>query len=502
MSHRHRSETTALKAVLLDAAGKRLASFVAPITTSRPAPGHAEQSPTDWMKGALAALYHFAAEYDLRGLVGIGICSQVNTHVFTASDGTALMPAITWQDVRCSTDAAALESRVSAAQKTAWFGGPVPIDASHALSRMAHVARVDPTIYARTRHVLLPKDYCVMQLTGEIHGDAIAAVGLVGRDGRYVRELLELVPRSDELLPPLEDFVHIAGRVRPGLPCAGTPVVVGAMDAWSGMLGGGAVRDGDAMYQSGTSEVLGIVSSAITPTPGVIVFPPHDGIVIHAAPTQAGGGALQWFSGVLGATPEQACQLADQATTAAAVPLFLPHLQGERAPDLGRRFARCICGLDSRAGTPEMVRSVMEGVAFSARWAFQELQKSSGVTLSSANIGGGGSRSDLWCQIRADTLGFALQRVAVADTAALGAAILAGVGSGLMPSVFLGHIGAGTCTWKKSTASRTNRCGCRQVWSGTSSACGMRWSSDLGQPLGPPATSAASASTPGPSTSA
>ena len=187
--------TTSLKAVLLDGSGNRLASFVTPITTSRPAPGHAEQSPSEWMDGVLAALTHFAAEYDLRGLVGIGICSQVNTHVFTTSDGTALMPAITWQDVRCATDAAGLESRVSAAQKTAWFGGPVPIDASHALSRMAHVARVDPAIYAHTRHVLLPKDYCVMQLTGEIHADAIAAVGLVGRDGRYVHELLDLVPR-------------------------------------------------------------------------------------------------------------------------------------------------------------------------------------------------------------------------------------------------------------------------------------------------------------------
>ena len=427
--------TTSLKAVLLDGSGKRLTSFVTPITTSRPAPGHAEQNPSEWMDGVLAALAHFAAEGDLRGLVGIGICSQVNTHVFTASDGTALMPAITWQDIRCATDAAVLESRVSAAQKAAWFGGPVPIDASHALARMAHVARVDPAIYGRTRHVLLPKDYCVMQLTGEIHGDAIAAVGLVGRDGRYVQELLELVPRSDELLPPLEDFVHIAGRVRRGLPCAGTPVVVGAMDAWSGMLGGGAVTDGDAMYQSGTSEILGIVSSAITPTPGVIVFPAHDGIVIHAAPTQTGGGALQWFSGVLGATAEQASGLAGQASPSSAVPLFLPHLQGERAPIWDASSRGVFARLDSRAGTPEMVRSVMEGVAFSARWAFQELQESSGVTLSSANIGGGGSRSDLWCQIRADTLGFALQRVAVTDTAALGAAILAGVGSGLMPSV-------------------------------------------------------------------
>ena len=377
----------------------------------RPAPGHAEQNPSDWMDGVLA-LTDFAAEHDLRGLAGIGICSQVNTHVFTALDGTALMPAITWEDVRCATDAAVLESRVSAAQKAAWFGGPAPIDASHALSRMAHVARVDPAIYRRARHVLLPKDYCVMGLTGEIHGDAIAAVGLVGRDGRYVDELLELVPRSSELLPPLADFVHIAGRVRPGLPCAGAAVVVGAMDAWSGMVGGGAVRDGDAMYQSGTSEILGIVSSSITPTPGVIVFPPYDGIVIHAAPTQSGGAALQWFSGVLGTTPEQASKLAAEASPSSAVPLFLPHLQGERAPIWDASSRGVFARLDPRAGTPHMVRSVMEGVAFSARWAFQELQKSSEVTVSSANIGGGGARSDLWCQIRADTLGFALRRVA------------------------------------------------------------------------------------------
>jgi xylulokinase len=189
------------------------------------------------------------------------------------------------------------------------------------------------------------------------------------------------------------------------------------------------------MYQSGTSEILGIVSSSITPTPGVIVFPSYDGIVIHAAPTQAGGGALQWFSDVLGTTAEQACELAGHAPPSSAVPLFLPHLQGERAPIWDASSRGVFARLDSRAGTPEMVRSVMEGVAFSARWAFQELQTSSGVTLSVANIGGGGSRSDLWCQIRADTLGFALQRVAVTDTAALGAAILAGVGSGLIPSV-------------------------------------------------------------------
>jgi xylulokinase len=77
----------------------------------------------------------------------------------------------------------------------------------------------------------------------------------------------------------------------------------------------------------------------------------------------------------------------------------------------------------------------MEGVSFSARWVFEALQQSSGVSLSVVNIGGGGSRSDVWCQIRADTLGVAVRRAAVPDAAALGAAMLAGLGCGTVTTL-------------------------------------------------------------------
>jgi xylulokinase len=426
--------TTATKAVLIDARGNRLADFSRPHPTHRPQPDYAEQNPHDWLDGMLNALMTFRDRHDLGGLRGIGICSQVNTHVFADANGTPLMPAITWQDGRSAPDGAALETKVTPERKTAWLGAPIPIDASHALSRMAHVARVHPEIYAQTRHVLLPKDWIVMQLTGAVGSDPIAAVGLTNAKG-YVDELLDLVPRARELLPPLHPFHHLAGRVRDGLPCAGTPVVIGAMDAWGGMFGVGVVRDGDAMYQSGTSEIPGIVSSTIHPTPGVILFPPYEGIVMHAAPTQSGGAAFSWISGVLGRSPSELSALVAATQLSDAVPLFLPHLQGERAPiwDAGSRgaFAR----IDARAGTAEMARGVVEGVALSVRWAFDALQKSAGVTLSLANIGGGGARSDAWCQIRADALGFALRRTAVPDSAAIGAAILAGLGSGVMSSL-------------------------------------------------------------------
>lgn len=426
--------TTATKAILVDETGNRLASFSRPHAMSRPAPGHAEQDPRDWMASIHAALAEFADRHDLSGLAGIGICSQVNTHVFVDAAGEPLLPAIVWQDGRSAPDAAELDARVTAQQKLDWFGGPVPIDASHALSRMAHIRRTQPDVYAATWHVLLPKDYCVMQLTGAVGSDPISAVGLVDKAG-YVASLLDLVPGAAERLPPLFGFTHVAGRVKDGLPCAGVPVVVGAMDAWGGMFGVGVARDGDAMYQSGTSEIPGIVSSRVNPTPGVILFPPYEGIVMHAAPTQTGGAALGWLGTMLGRTPADMSELAAGIAPSSAVPLFLPHLQGERAPIWDSASRGVFARLDNRAGAAEMVRSAMEGVAFSVRWAFEALQQSAGLTLEVANIGGGGSRSDVWCQIRADTLGISLRRTATPESAAIGAAILAGVGAGIMPSL-------------------------------------------------------------------
>lgn len=415
--------TTATKAVLIDDRGQRLAGFALPHPTRRPQPGHAEQDPQDWMAGVLGAMQAFSSGHDLSGLQAIGLCSQVNTHVFVDAAGAPLLAAIIWQDSRSAPDAAALEAQTTSEQKTAWFGAPIPIDASHALSRMAYVRRAHPELYARTAHVLLPKDYCVLQLTGAVMSDPISAVGLVDAKG-YVPELLDLVPGATVRLPPLASFTTVAGHVRAGLPCAGTPVVVGAMDAWGGMFGVGVVDNGDAMYQSGTSEIAGIVSSMIVPTPGVILFPVYDGITMHAAPTQAGGAALNWLAQVLGRTPGETAALA--ATAAGSVPFFLPHLQGERAPLWDSASRGVFARLDPGSGAAEMAQAVLEGVAFSVRLAFNALKTSASLNPAAINIGGGGAISDHWCQIRADVLGKPLRRSAAPESAALGAAILAG----------------------------------------------------------------------------
>ena len=426
--------TTAVKAVLVDLGGRLHAEYAEPYPTARPRPGRVEQDPEDWLRHVLAALAGFARGHDLRGLLGIGLTSQVNTHVFVDARLRPVRPAIVWQDGRAAAEAAALDATVTAAEKLAWFGAPMPIDASHALARMAWVAAHEPEAWAATAQVLAPKDFVLARLTGTLAADPIAAVGLVGADLGYVTPLLARLDGAGRRLAPLADPLDAVGRVRDGLPCEGVPVTLGTMDAWAGMFGVGVASPGQAMYLSGTSEVMGLIAPVKVPTPGVIVFPEWRGLVMQAAPTQAGGASLEWLAGLLGRPP---AALVDAATgeVGPASPLFLPHLEGERAPlwDPGARGA--FAGLTTRSDAAALTLAVMEGVAFSARLAFEALEASGGLRPPLLQAGGGGMRSDRWCRLRADAFGRPLRRMAAGHAAALGAAVCAGVGSGAMPSL-------------------------------------------------------------------
>jgi xylulokinase len=427
--------TTTVKALLMTADGRQLDRFSRNYPTSRPANGIVEQDADDWFESVLAALSRFDRNFDLGGVKGIGICSQVNTHVFVGQEGRALAPAIVWQDGRCASEAAALDAQVEAAKRIEWWGAPLPIDASHGLSRMAWMRRHHPDIWNATRWVMAPKDYCILRLTGEAVADPIASVGLVDAGLGYLAPLLELVPGAAERLAPLRKFTDRAGTIAAGLPCAGAPVMVGAMDAWGGMFGVGVHRPGDAMYLSGTSEIMGIVSPRRVPTRGVIAFPTYEEITLHAAPTQSGGASLAWLGGLLGKDVDQLSALAATLDPNDRVPLFLPHLQGERAPIWDSHARGVFVGLDAGMGPAELARSVMEGVGYSARWLLETLEQSADCRVEMIQCGGGGFQSDIWNQLRADILGRHLRRIATSDTAALGAVVIAAVGSGVHSSL-------------------------------------------------------------------
>lgn len=419
--------TGSVKALLVGSGGRIVDSYGADYPTHHPAPGAAEQDPADWTGAVFSALEQFSNRLDSFFVAGIGITSQVNTHVFCDAHGRALAPAITWRDTR---PGAPLEGQMTDDEKIAALGAPIPFDASHALSRLAWVEQEQPDVFARTVSVFAPKDFVIHALTGARVADPIASIGLVGPDHQYAEAVLDLVPRARGLLPPLRDPLAIAGHVRAGLPFEGTPVSTGTMDAWASMFGLGVAQNDQAMYLSGTSEVLGLISPTRTGAPGVVTFPDWRGITFHAAPTQSGGASLLWAARLLGVDPGAIGALAAQAKMTAASPLFLPHLAGERAPIWDPSARGVLAGLGADHGPEDIAFAVLEGVAFSARLALEAIERSADTTIDTLAYGGGGARSDVWGQIRATVLGRGLSHVETDAPGALGAAVLAGVSAG------------------------------------------------------------------------
>ncbi|MGP1397561.1 MAG: xylulokinase [Inquilinaceae bacterium] len=426
--------TSAVKAAVFDLNGTEHYAYASTYPTRRHG-NIVEQSPDDWMS-RIDEIFDAARGHGLADRIrAIGITSQVNTHLFVDAAGTPLAPAIVWQDGRCAGAAADLDARVTPDDRIRWWGAPMPIDASHCLSRMAWMARNAPALYERTRAVLLPKDYAILKLTGVWGSDPLSNIGLVGNDLSYVPDLLDLVPGASDRLVALSDPTGVAGHVRLADHLPGIPISVGVMDAWAGMFGVGVRRDGDAMYLSGTSEILGIVSKRSSPTPGVLVFPRYGEITLHSGPTQSGGTAVEWFCRAFGKTPSDMAEAATRSDFRHPVALFLPHLAGERAPLWDANARGTFLGLSSGMDDADMARAVYEGVALAVRLLFEALDASATIRPDTVGCGGGGFASDIWNQIRADVLDRRLKRLAVRHTGVLGAAAIACVAAGLQPDL-------------------------------------------------------------------
>ncbi len=433
--------TTATKAAVYDAAGTQLAAASAGYPITRPRNGWAEQDAEDWWRAAIHALRALATTTDLSTVHAVGLVSQVNTHAFVDAALRPIGPAIVWQDQRCADIARELDGRFDDATRHRLWGGPFTIDSSYLISRAAWLAVHDTAAWDRAAWVLLPKDYVIARLTDEVATDAVSAIGLVTAAGdSYLVGAMALLDGVAQRLPRLARPTEPVGTITAaaadatGLP-AGVPVMAGTMDAWGNLHGSAASSPGSAILVGGTSEIAALVSDRHVPTAGIITFPAVDGLIVHAGPTQAGGDALRWWVQTSGHSYDEVLAQAAYTPAGAGGVIFAPHLLGERAPLWDPDVRASFLGLSSGTGTAELGRAVLEGVAFSARELFEAVATAGGVPVSTIALSGGSARSDLWSQIKADVLGRPLRRLAVRDSAVLGAALLAGVGSKLYDSL-------------------------------------------------------------------
>lgn len=428
--------TTSVKAAVYRRDGSRVARATRRHITRRPAPGWAEQDPSDWWDGLCGVVAELDAAGALGDLGGVGVCSQVNTHVITGAAGAALYPAITWQDRRCADVAAGLTASLDDATRATVRGGLGTVDATHPAARAAWLAEHAPQAWEQARWVLAPKDQLLLRLTGVAAADPISSIGLVDAGGTYPDWLDALVPGLTAMLAPLGDPAAVLGETTGagGLP-PGLPVAHGTMDAWSSLLGGGIAAPGDAIDVAGTSEVLAMAAAPGGGAPGIVTFPSWRGLHVHAGPTQAGGDAMAWTARMLGLDLDRALSAAATAEPGCGGTLFLPQLSGERAPLWDPHLRAHWLGATFDTGPAELARAGMEGVAHAARHVLDVLERAAGTPAGSLAVCGGGSESDLWCQIKADVLDRPLRRTAERDAGVLGAAILAGLAVGDADSV-------------------------------------------------------------------
>ncbi len=419
-----------------------------------PRPGWAEQNPTQWWHASLIAMKKvlYKARRKAADITAIGLSGQMHGSVFLGDSPQPLRPAILWNDQRTSLQcrqieetAGGREALVSMVSNPALTGFTAP--------KILWLMQNEPRRYARVKHILLPKDYIRYCLTGQYVTDVADASGTLLLDVKargWCRELICKLGIDAGLLPTVMESTDISGTVpSPVAALTGlrvnTPVVAGAGDQAAGAVGAGVVSPGIISAVIGTSGVILAAADKPHSDPrGRIHTMCHaikDTWCLFGCMLSAGG-SYQWLRNTLQSAGSKSAALSYDRLNALAeaVPpgadrlLFLPYLTGERCPHADPHARGCFIGLTPSHRAGHLVRAVMEGVTLGMRQQV-EIMRSLGVGVKDIRAGGGGSRSRLWLQMQADMYGAAVSSIRVDQGAALGAAMLAGVGTGVWPSV-------------------------------------------------------------------
>lgn len=428
--------TQSLKAVVCDEALRVLGSHAVSYPTARPRADHAEQDPRHWEAALAPALAGALAAANVRppDVAALALAGQLDGCVAVDRYGAPLYPALIWQDRRAVAEA----TRVDAARLFAITGQVA--DASHLAPKLLWLRRV------RAARFHQPVSYLVERLTGEAVMDpALASTTMLFAldTAAWSPELLAAFAVAPGELPRVQPCTAIAGALtRDGATltglAAGTPVAVGTGDDFAAPIGAGLVAPGPMVCAIGTAEVVG--AYAATPIRDRASEPM---VETHAAPAGGffienpgwmSGGAVRWAADLLGVDDATFDALAADAPPGADGVTFLPALAGAMTP-VWRPHARgTLHGLAAGHDRRHVARAVLEGLAFAARDVADRLT-ALGIPATEVVLLGGGARSRVWSQLRADILGRPHHVAAHRDATPIGAAMMAAVAAGLAPDL-------------------------------------------------------------------
>jgi xylulokinase len=443
--------TTSVKTVLFDADGAMLSQASQEYSTQYPRPGWAEQDPEDWwrctcqtLKQALAA-----ANADAQAVACLGVSCQAPTMLALDASGRPLHPALIWMDRRSEAQCDWLRRHVEESCIQGLNGGSV--DPYYLAPKMLWLRDQHPELYQASQVFLQANGYVAWKLTGVFsmdvsHGPLTLFFDSQAED--YAPPLLEQMGLDQAKLPPVMPCAEVIGQVTAAaadecglLP--GTPVVAGAVDGTAAALEAGLLHAGQAVEMTGQSTVLLVCSDHPYQGRGLIPLAhgvPGKYLVVGAM--VATGGSLRWFRDQLGGDERRAAEMlgidpfellsleAGKSSAGAHGLVFLPYMYGERSPIWDSQARGVFCGLSLSSKKADMVRAIMEGAAYGLRHNV-EAAAADGFPVDQLVCVGGGSRSAVWNQIKADVLGIPVRVPRAATGAPLGDVMLAAVASGL-----------------------------------------------------------------------
>jgi xylulokinase len=440
--------TTSSKALLIDASGEVAVVASSPHTLQTPRPLWSEQDPGEWWQAASTSIRLVLEKAGIGGenVAAIGLTGQMHGLVLLDDAGRVLRPAILWNDQRTQAQCDEIQARIGR-QRFIEITGNVALTGFTA-PKILWVKENEPEVFARAKHVLLPKDYVRFRLTGEYAMDKADGAGTVLFDLKlrdWSGEVLDALGIDRAWMPRTFEGPEFTGRVSAeaaavtGLK-AGTPVAAGGGDQAAQAVGVGAVQPGIVGLTVGTSGVV------FATTPAALVEP--EGRLhafCHAVPGMwhfmgvmlSAAGSLQWYRDALapGMSFDELLQEAECVPAGSEGLLFLPYLSGERTPHPDPLARGAFVGLTLRHGRAHITRAVLEGVAFGLKDAFTLIQSAGLGAITQVRASGGGTKGALWRQILASVLEAELVTVNTSEGAAFGAALLAGVGAGAWADV-------------------------------------------------------------------
>ncbi|MCS6906655.1 MAG: xylulokinase [Anaerolineales bacterium] len=446
-----------VKAILLSESGEIVAQAGSDYPIEYPQPTWAQQDARHWEKATKEAIARVIAESGVSKdeVLAIGIDAQVDGYVAVDAQGRPLHPAIIWMDRRAVTQTEKVRQAYS--EKEIFELSGLNLDPYHVAPKIRWLADEHPLAFEQTRYFLMPGSYIAYYLSGEVGVDYSNASSMLLMDIRqrvWSPRLCEIFGISPDRLPPIYPANQVIGSLRREVAeevglSPKTRVVLGCGDEHAACLGAGVIRPKMVCDITGTAEpVCAVAEAPLFDASGLVETHchAHPDYWLLENPGFVSGGNYRWFRDHFGqAEIELARQQGSEAYAlldrlAEEVPpgseglILLPCLMGSVTPTWNAATRGVFLGFSLAHTRAHFARAVLEGSAYGLRDIVDRM-KEIGLAVEEIRAVGGGARSPLWRQIKADVTGVPVSLPQTVETTALGAAILALHGAGLTGTI-------------------------------------------------------------------